>query len=327
MRKSPALKTEILAQTESQPMKWLCVLPVTQSCSGLIETSAIHIQFILWSHMRDASPLRYPGGKWRIAAFFERVIRLNGLTCTQYVEPYAGGASLALSLLFRERVSEIHLNDLDPAIHAFWHSVLTRNRDFIQLLEETPVTPDEWSKQKAVYTKDSRAGKFALGFATFFLNRTNHSGILNGGMIGGRKQGGQWKIDARFNRSELRTRIERIGSFRNRIHLSCEDAIEFLRSRRFKSTSLIYLDPPYYRTGRRLYLNAYKPGNHAALSEYILGLKSHWIVSYDDVPEIQELYKNVRSRRIHLLHTARSARNGDEVLFFSPGLRIPAIMQ
>lgn len=276
--------------------------------------------------MRDASPLRYPGGKWRILGFFERVIQLNGLSRAQYIEPYAGGASLALSLLFRDQVSEIHLNDLDPAIHALWHCVLTRNRDFIQLLDETPVTPDEWSKQKAVYNKGTPAGKFALGFAAFFLNRTNHSGILNGGMIGGKKQGGRWKIDARFNRLELRRRIERIGSFRDRIHLSCEDAIEFLRNHRFTRTSLIYLDPPYYRAGRRLYLNAYKPGDHAAVSEYILGLKSHWIVSYDNVPEIRELYQNVRSRCIHLLHTARSARNGNEVLFFAPWLRIPRSM-
>ena len=148
-------------------------------------------------------PLRYPGGKWRIAPFFENVIRLNGLSLTQYIEPYAGGASLALSLLFTELVSEIHLNDIDPAIYAFWYSVLTRNQDFIQLLNQTQVTPDEWQKQKAIYAKGATSDQFALGFATFFLNRTNHSGILNAGMIGGRKQQGTWKIDARFNR--LRT--------------------------------------------------------------------------------------------------------------------------
>ena len=276
--------------------------------------------------MRDASPLRYPGGKWRITAFFEQVIRLNGLTRTQYVEPYAGGASLALSLLFKEQVSEIYLNDLNPAIHAFWHSVLTRNSDFIQLLDETPVTPDERSKQKAIYAKGTKAEKFALGFATFFLNRTNHSGILNGGMIGGTKQHGPWKIDARFNKLELRCRIERIDSFRDRIHLYCEDAIEFLRNHKFTRKSLIYLDPPYYRAGKRLYLNSYKAGDHATVSEFVLGMKSPWIVSYDDVTKIRELYKNVRSRRIHLIHTARSARKGEEILFFAPGLRIPVSM-
>jgi len=274
--------------------------------------------------MRDASPLRYPGGKWRIAPLFERVIQLNGLSHSLYVEPYAGGASLALSLLFRGQVSEIHLNDLDSAIHAFWHSVLTCSRDFIQLLAETPVTPDEWSKQKAIYAKGLTAGKLALGFATFYLNRTNHSGILNGGMIGGRKQRGPWKVDARFNRLELRRRVERIGRFKNRIHLSCKDAVEFLHDHKSSRTSLIYLDPPYYRPGRHLYLNAYEPGDHSAVSECVQGLRSPWIVSYDDVPEIRGLYKNVRSRRLCLLHTARSVRDGDEVLFFAPGLRIPA---
>ncbi len=232
-------------------------------------------------HMIDASPLRYPGGKWRISKLFEGVIRLNGLTQCHYVEPYAGGASLALSLLFNEQVSEIHLNDLDPAIYAFWHCVLTHNKDFIQLLSETPVTSAEWSKQKAIFSKGPTADKLALGFATFFLNRTNFSGILNGGMIGGREQRGTWKLDARFNRLELQRRIERIGKFRNRIHLSCQDAIKFLDSHKFSRTSLIYLDPPYYKAGMRLYLNAYKPGDHAAVSEFAKGLELPWIVSYE----------------------------------------------
>lgn len=277
--------------------------------------------------MRDASLLRYPGGKWRIADFLERVIRLNRLGRIEYVEPYAGGASLGLSLLFTEQVSEIHLNDLDPAIHAFWHSVLTRNQDFAELVSEIPVNPDEWSKQKAIYLKGPAAGRFALGFATFFLNRTNHSGILNGGMIGGRKQRGSWRIDARFNRKELLRRLQRINAYKNRIHLSCEDARRFVRKRTTPPKSLIYLDPPYYRPGRHLYLNEYKPADHAAVHECVRRLSSPWIMSYDDVSEIRRIYKDFRSRRLRLLHTARSAREGNEVLFFSPCLRIPARVQ
>src|ERR1700674_1907547 len=273
--------------------------------------------------MRDASPLRYPGGKWRLSELFERIIKTNNLRGSHYVEPYAGGASLALSLLISGQVSEIHLNDLDPAIYAFWHSVLNRNRDFIELLDSTPVTPDERSNQKAIYFKGTSASKFRLGFATFFLNRTNHSGILNGGMIGGKKQSGCWKIGARFNRVELLRRIERIGTLKNRIHLSCDDALAFLRKNKFPRTSLKYLDPPYYCAGQRLYLNAYKPCDHAAVSDYVQGLRSHWIVSYDDVSPIRRLYDHVRSRRIKLIHTARVAQMGNEVLFFSAGLRIP----
>ncbi len=248
---------------------------------------------------------------------------MNGFTQPLYVEPFAGGASLALSLLFKGLVSEIHLNDLDPAIYAFWHSILTRNKDFLQLVNETPVTPDEWLRQKSIYSSGPSAGEFALGFATFFLNRTNHSGILNGGMIGGKKQSGSWKIDARFNRLELQRRISLIGNLKDQIHLSSEDAIEFLRDKDFDSNSLIYLDPPYYRSGRRLYMSFYKPSDHLELRNCIMELKSPWVTSYDDICEIHTLYKTVASIQLRMLHTARTAHKGDEILFFSPGLRIP----
>jgi DNA adenine methylase len=273
--------------------------------------------------MRDASPLRYPGGKWRVASFFERIISSNCLENCHYIEPYAGGASLALSLLFKGCVAEIHLNDLDAAVHAFWHCVLKRNREFLQLLRETPVTPDEWKRQKTIYATGTATGRLALGFATFFLNRTNHSGILNGGMIGGKKQDGVWKLDARFNRTDLERRIKRIHAFRTRIHLSKQDAVEFLLGHDLPAHSLVYLDPPYCRAGKDLYLNAYLPNDHAAVRRSVGLLTTPWIVSYDDVPEIRHLYSGVRSRSIRLLHTARSARPGREILFFAPSLRVP----
>lgn len=273
--------------------------------------------------MRDASPLRYPGGKWRISPLFERIIQLNRMTGCDYFEPYAGGASLALSLLFANHVSEIHLNDLDPGVHAFWHVVLKRNKDLRELIESTVVTREEWIRQKIIFKQGPEAGLLALGFATFFLNRTNHSGILNGGMIGGKAQDGTWKLDARFNKSELLRRIIRINSYRSRIHLSKLDAIDFLREKKPHHNSLVYLDPPYYNAGARLYLNAYRPDDHAAVRESVRRLDAPWIVSYDDVSEIRRLYKPVRSRRLRLLHTARSSKLGEEVLFFSSQLKIP----
>jgi len=275
--------------------------------------------------MRDASPLRYPGGKWRFTDFVTRLINLNKLSQCLYVEPYAGGASLGLSLLFQDVVAEIHLNDLDPAIHAFWYSVLNHNPEFLDLLKSIRVTPDEWNKQKMIYSKGSSSGTFALGFATFFLNRTNHSGILNGGMIGGKEQRGAWRIDARFNITELQRRIKRIGEFKNRIHLYREDAIVFLKGQRWPKRTLKYLDPPYFGAGNRLYLNSYNARDHLGVSKYIMRLESPWIVSYDDVAQIRKLYCEVRSRRMSLLHTARSARIGKEILFFSQALGIPRL--
>ena len=118
--------------------------------------------------MRDASPLRYPGGKWRVAPFFERLLHLNRLRGCRYFEPYAGGSSLALSLLLSDHVSEIILNDLDPAVHAFWSAVLNSNRDLRDLIRTTPVTPGEWHRQKDLYRKGHSAGSLMFGIATFF---------------------------------------------------------------------------------------------------------------------------------------------------------------
>ena len=157
----------------------------------------------------------------------------------------------------------------------------------------------------------------------FFLNRTNHSGILNGGMIGGRAQKGTWKVGARFNKPELLRRIKRIGSYKNRIHLTQLDAIDFLNQRKPSRDSLVYLDPPYYRAGARLYLNAYRPDDHAEVRKSVRELAASWVVSYDDVPAIRKLYKSVRARHLSLQHTARCSKIGKEVLFFSPRLKIP----
>jgi DNA adenine methylase len=274
--------------------------------------------------MRNASPLRYPGGKWRLAQFFGHLVRLNFAHPPTYIEPYAGGASLALSLLYSGAVSEIFLNDLDPAIYAFWHSALNRSRALTRLIAKTDVTPSEWRRQKRIYACGLAAGRLRLAFATFFLNRTNHSGILNGGMIGGKDQSGKWKLDARFNRLELISRIERIAAYRERIHLSNVDAADFIRRHGGIRDKLLYLDPPYYRPSH-LYLNAYRPDDHIQLRNSVVKLRCRWVVSYDDVPETRKLYEYQTSRRVELLHTARAARVGEEVIFFSPRLRIPLL--
>jgi DNA adenine methylase len=276
--------------------------------------------------MRNASPLRYPGGKWRFTRFFDRLISLNFEHPPTYVEPYAGGSSLALSLLLSGKVTEIFLNDLDPAIYAFWHSILNHADDFITLVEATAITSREWVRQRNIYGAGLKEGRLRLGFATFFLNRTNHSGILNGGMIGGKYQTGRWRLDARFNRPELISRIRRIAAHKRHIHLSNTDARDFVRYHNRARRTLIYFDPPYYRSGQRLYLNAYRPEDHAQVRSSVLKLCCEWVVSYDDVPEIWILYKEHRSRRVDLLHTARTARHGKEVMFFSPQLRIPRLL-
>ena len=273
------------------------------------------------------TPLRYPGGKGKLAAFFKSVIEANELEDGMYVEPYAGGAAIALELLFHEYVSQIHINDINRPIYAFWKSVLDHTEHLVRLIRNTRLTVRSWDKQKRVLANADDHDDLALGFATFFLNRTNRSGILNGGIIGGRDQSGPWKIDARFNVPELIFRIESIAKLRSRIRLSQKDALVLLSSKLnvWPEKTLIYLDPPYYTKGKDLYYDYYTHADHERIAEFVTGKidRQNWIVSYDNVKEIRKIYAGYRRIVYCLGYSARESRQGAETMFFSGDLQIP----
>jgi DNA adenine methylase len=275
------------------------------------------------------TPLRYPGGKGKLAAYIKRLMKVNGLLDGEYVEPYAGGAGVALELLFHEYVSSIHINDVSRPVYAFWKAVLDHTDELCRLVIDTPLTVKVWDKQRRILANAEGQDDLALGFATFFLNRTNRSGILNGGIIGGREQTGPWKIDARYNTSELVHRIESIARMKKRISLTRRDALRFLKSgvTRWRKKTLIYLDPPYYVKGRDLYYDFYKPKDHASVAEFVktsITLQS-WIVSYDNEPPIRDLYKGSRHIVYDIGYSARSSRQGSEVMFFADELKVPPL--
>lgn len=275
------------------------------------------------------SPFRYPGGKQILARVLGHLIKLNGREGGIHVEPYAGGAGAALSLLFGEHVGHLMLNDADPSVHAFWSSILTRTKSFLKLLRDTPLSVAEWERQRQIYLQPSRHSRLRLGFATFYLNRCNRSGIIgNAGLIGGRNQTGRWKLDARFNRTELARRIERIAMYRDRIQLHNLDAIQFLRQHVSTSELLrrafVYLDPPYYLKGSQLYLNHYKPADHERLAAYLMhNAKFTWVLSYDNVPEIRRLYAGLRQVQFRLGYSAREWRVGKEIMISKHEVAFP----
>jgi len=276
---------------------------------------------------RYASPLRYPGGKAKLAPFVKEVFECNNLTDGHYAEPYAGGAGLALTLLFDDFVRHIHINDVDRAVHAFWWAVLNEPNSLCQLVADTPITPDSWERQRRVLADRATADPLSLGFATFFLNRTSRSGIIaSGGMIGGKRQKGRWGIDARYNVRSLIARIQRIASFRARISLTNLDALDFLAALAplLPDRSLTYLDPPYYVKGqRRLYANYYSPADHDLIAGALDSYPHCWLTSYDYAPEILALYSHHRCHVYSLQYTASTRRHGAEAIFFSDDLQIP----
>ena len=273
------------------------------------------------------SPLRYPGGKRKLFYLFGQLIESNGLTGCSYAEPYAGGAGLALKLLFKGLVSHIYINDIDSSIFAFWYSVLNHTNELSSLIRSTRVNMKNWRLQRAVQRNRDKVTKLELGFSTFYLNRTNRSGILNGGVIGGKDQSGKYKLNVRYNKKDLVNRINQVAERKDQITISNGEGRDFidLILKRRHTKLLLYLDPPYFVKGNELYENHFTYRDHKELSEKIRQITGNWIVSYDNVPEIKNLYNWCKSVEYSINYTAREKVAGNEIMFFSPSLSVAGL--
>lgn len=274
------------------------------------------------------SPLRYPGGKNKLSAFIAKICIDNNIN-DHYVEPYSGGASVALFLLFEGFVNRITINDKDRSIYAFWHSVLNKTDRLCEMIENAELTVNEWKKQKEIQNNKNNIGLLELGFSTFYLNRTNRSGIINAGVIGGIEQKGNYLMNCRFNKAELIKRIKVIASKKEKIILYQLDAIDLIDKIKLEAeqnNTIFYFDPPYYLKANSLYMNYYESDNHKVVCEKIKSIEGiRWIVSYDNVPQIQTLYSECLKKEFSFKHTAYKAREGKEILFWSHNIIVPKI--
>lgn len=278
--------------------------------------------------MKHYSPLRYPGGKNKLSAFIAKICIENNIN-GHYVEPYSGGASVALFLLIEGFVEKITINDRDRSIYAFWHSVINKTNKLCEMIENAELTISEWKRQKEIQANKKTVDLLTLGFSTFYLNRTNRSGIINGGVIGGIEQNGNYLMNCRFNKIELIQRIRLIANYKKNIRLYRKDAIKLIDKIQQEANNenvIFYFDPPYYLKASTLYMNHYEEKNHKVVSEKIKAIKNiKWIVSYDNVSEIQELYADCNKKEFSFKHTAYESRIGKEVIFFSDNLKQPKI--
>lgn len=272
-----------------------------------------------------SSPLRYPGGKAKLYPYFAELIKKNSLFDAEYCEPYAGGAGLALKLLSSGFVRKISINDIDDAIYAFWTSALRNTDKFCALIDSTPITIDEWHKQRAILTKGDTRNSLKLGFSAYFLNRTNRSGIIEGaGPIGGYDQTGNWKIDARLVKQKQIENLKSLSKYADQIEISNLDALDYLKKCMRNKNAFVYLDPPYFVKGKKLYKNFYEPSDHIKIANYLEKKRNaKWVVSYDDVPEIREAYSAFSPITYYLNYSAGQKTFGREVIFVSDAIKAP----
>lgn len=270
------------------------------------------------------TPLRYPGGKSSLFNFFAKVIDRHSWKDVIYIEPYAGGAGAALSLLITGRVKSIVINDFDFAIYSFWNNVLEETDRFVDAIQNTPVTIDEWEKQRQIYKAADRSKPFELGFATFYLNRTNRSGILSAGPVGGKKQSGPWKLDARYNKQKMIDKIQLIASYKESITVTNDDGVNIIKKYADNPNAFFYIDPPYYDKGAILYLNSFTHEKHQELADVLSEYADKkWLLSYDNVNPIKDMYiKHGFQPEIFSLSYSVHAkiRVGSEIMVFSEAI-------
>ncbi|KEI15470.1 DNA adenine methylase [Clostridium haemolyticum] len=270
------------------------------------------------------SPLRYPGGKSRLSKYVEELIDLKKLNNSTYVEPFCGGAAVALYLLINGHVQNIIINDYDKSIYAFWYSVLNHCTELVNKIKDTNINIDEWHKQKKIQNNKDISNLLELGFSTLFLNRTNRSGILKAGVIGGLKQEGNYKLDCRFNKKDIIDKIELISKHRSNIevyNLDTKDFINEVIEKKLCKKAFIFFDPPYYKKGACLYTNFYKHNDHITLANKIKKIKYHsWIVTYDNINTIKNMYKGYLKEEYKLNYSAGKNYDGEEVIIYSKTL-------
>lgn len=266
------------------------------------------------------SPLRYPGGKGKLAPFMGLMINKMNIKNGTYIEPFAGGAGVALMLLIEGYVDDIVINDYDKAIYSVWRAIISESENLVDRILDTPVNIDEWKKQKEIYVEQNKKYSLDLAFATFFLNRTNRSGILKGGPIGGFEQTGNYAIDARYNTEKLVERIRVIAKYKKHIKVYNKEIVSFIESvlPNYGQNSLTYFDPPYFNKGPELYKNFFDKEDHAKIAQLILnGVPGNWIITYDDTPEIIKLYRQQCIRRYDLNYSAANTGKSSEVIVFN----------
>jgi DNA adenine methylase len=249
----------------------------------------------------------------------------NGIT---YIEPFAGGAGVAINLLLEGAVSRIVINDYDKAIYSFWRALIHETGNLIELINRTPVTVGEWHKQKNIYLTLNSRYSLELGFAAFFLNRTNRSGILNAGPIGGYEQNSTYLINARYNKDMLIKRIQNIAARKKDIFVYNKEIRSFITQiiPQYALDAIVYFDPPYYANGKRLYKNFLVYNDHVEIAELISKrVTCDWILTYDDAPEIHAIYShyNYVMRKYVLNYSVANKGKGTELIIFKNSALVP----
>ncbi len=243
------------------------------------------------------SPLRYPGSKKRLAPLIVDIVRRHDFDL--FVEPFAGGAYIGLFMAKNNLAKKVVLGESDPLVASFWKALFGQNRQLAQRVRELEISIGEWRRIRE-WRPETTLDK---AIKCLYLNRTNYSGILKAGPLGGKGQSGPYDIGCRFDKEKIARRIEALGSLGERVEVIRADYRETLAKTEGQKR-FIYLDPPYYEKGHLLYNDYFGQNDHIELRDVLARIEDAWLLSYDEAPDIKRFYEGFPMESFALYHSA-----------------------
>ncbi|MEI7867358.1 MAG: DNA adenine methylase [Candidatus Methylumidiphilus sp.] len=264
------------------------------------------------------SPLRYPGSKATFLKVVLEFIEVHGLKGREIVEPYAGSGIVSLSLVANNLVSHATLVERDPLLYSFWKAVFEHTDILLSSIEDININMDTWYELRVLLKHKIPENELIpdLALACLFFNRTNFSGVLHSGPIGGKDQSSDYKLDCRFNKKDIISRIRQISSLRDGVSVKFGDALEFLQKANIQNHEkrFFYVDPPYFKQGRKLYRYYYKVIDHKRLYDILSVATFPWLLSYDKHEFIELLYDGFPQVHQSFRYMSRTPKNENELV-------------
>jgi DNA adenine methylase len=251
---------------------------------------------------------RYPGGKSRIA---HQIVKEMG-NIQEYREPFFGGGSIGLEVLESLPLgADVWVNDKYPPLASLWKMIIEDPYPLMDRISEYVPTVDDFFRIKQIFlgmpeilSEEERA------MMCLVLHQISFSGlgVKAGGPIGGKTQKGTYKVDCRWSPRTLNAKILKAHRLFQRANVTCTavDYVRLLEDATPQTT--VYLDPPYYVRGNDLYQEPFSVQDHEELAVILRGLDCKWFISYDDCPEIRDLYswaKIIEFKRQYAIKNAK----------------------
>ena len=276
----------------------------------------------------SVTPLRYPGGKTWLLDYVKAFARFHKLSSTTIVEPYGGSASISVGLIRSQLVTDATVCERDPLIVAFWNVAIHRNEELIEYLSSLEINMETWYglRRYLDLEKTNLQNELEAAGAFLFFNRTNYSGIIKGGPLGGKKQLSKYKLNCRFNKGRIADKIRSLKALEDKLKIIQIDGLEYMKNHALQSPDNVffYVDPPYYGAGKDLYRFYFTDFDHQQLSAFLTGTEIPWLLSYDDAEFIRNLYQKKSNLPVYTDYQSGHLRRGVKELLISNYVIPPA---